>query len=177
MNNYKYLLSCALKANMNPLLEDSKGCSALFVFCEQLQLLPYDSCPESTILLKTVLKAVEGGGGNVGMVDKAGRNLLELDDNFISFSCYRANKHLIQDLLAHQHSSIMPPPSSSNALSVAKLSQYSLMDIASSSSGGTSGVSGSASGRLGRGTGAGGATDAGAKEVRKYFSQANLSAF
>jgi hypothetical protein len=102
ISNYKYLLGSALSAHINPSLEDSKGCNALFVFCEQMSYVSSDAFPESTSLLKMILKCMNG---TIGNSDRTGRTIFDLNDDHVSFSCLSANKQLLIDF-ASNHASM-----------------------------------------------------------------------
>lgn len=93
---YRTLLSSCLRSSdeMNPLIEDENGKSALFIFCEQLSKISSDAFPESLTLLKMVLDRIPGGG--IGGADRTGRTIFDIEDN-IGYSCLKAARQTLID--------------------------------------------------------------------------------
>jgi len=75
--SYMTLLSKALKAGLSASAEDNRGCNALFILCEKLAFLPYNSYSE-TIRLVRLLVANDEKGWKI--TDHSGRSLSDIED-------------------------------------------------------------------------------------------------
>lgn len=86
--------SCLSCPEMNPLIEDENGRSALFIFCERLSKVNSDAFPESVNILKMVL---DHTGGGIGGADRTGRTIFDIEDDttYSGYSCLKASRHLL----------------------------------------------------------------------------------
>lgn len=84
---------------MNPLLEDERGQSALFVLCEQMSKVEADKFPYAKEVLGLVLKNIPSG--SIGGSDHSGRTIFDLEDSSSSLlagpSCLQATQQLLLD--------------------------------------------------------------------------------
>jgi hypothetical protein len=95
---YRTMISSCLQSSedMNPLIEDEHGKSALFIFCERLSKVNADAYPEAVSILKMVLEHIPGGG--IGGADRTGRTIFDIEEDHRStsgYSCLKASRQLL----------------------------------------------------------------------------------
>ena len=93
ITQYRYLVESALDAGFcNPMLEDGKGRNCVFVFCEAMGRVSFDTYPECQRILASLLSSSKSAG--VGNADRSGRTVFDIKET-VSNSCLATCRRLL----------------------------------------------------------------------------------